>query len=188
MPDEIRPTFFGARLIALNKKDGGIRPIAVGCTMRRLTSKLASCRVTHKLADYLSPLQLGVGVSGGVEAAVHATRCYISEMPNDHGVLKIDFANAFNSIRRDCIIESVESMSPDLLHYVHSSYGESSILFYSGGMVSSEEGVQQGDPLGPILFCLAVQPLLRQLQTELCIGYLDDFTLGDSLAQLGLKF
>ena len=44
--------------------------------------------------------------------------------------------------------------------------------------MSSQEGPQQGDPLGPTLFCLAVQPLLSSLSSELTAGYLDDFSLG----------
>ena len=32
----IAPIFFGGRLLALNKKSGGIRPIAIGFTLRRL--------------------------------------------------------------------------------------------------------------------------------------------------------
>ncbi len=30
-----RPYFFGARLIAINKKNGGVRPIAIGNILRR---------------------------------------------------------------------------------------------------------------------------------------------------------
>ena len=42
-PSAIAPIFFGGRLIALNKKSGGInRPIAIGFTLRRLVSKSAS--------------------------------------------------------------------------------------------------------------------------------------------------
>ena len=40
-PERIRRILFGGRLIALRKKDGGIRPIAVGCYWRRLASKIA---------------------------------------------------------------------------------------------------------------------------------------------------
>ena len=39
VPVEIQPVFCGASLCALNKKDGGIRPIAVGSTLRRLIAK-----------------------------------------------------------------------------------------------------------------------------------------------------
>ena len=42
----------------------------------------------------------------------------------------------------------------------------------------SEEGPQQGDPLGPMLFCLTIHPLLLNLKSELRIGSLDDVALG----------
>lgn len=42
--NSILPYFYGAFLISLEKKDGGIRPIAIGNTFRRLTKKM-SCRL-----------------------------------------------------------------------------------------------------------------------------------------------
>ena len=42
VPDSVAPFLCGARLHAGNKKDGGIRPIAVGNTLRRLTAKCIS--------------------------------------------------------------------------------------------------------------------------------------------------
>ena len=41
----------------------------------------------------------------------------------------------------------------------------------------SNEGPQQGDPLGPLLFSNTVQPLLLSLQMELVLEFLDDFSL-----------
>ena len=41
-----------------------------------------------------------------------------------------------------------------------------------------EEGPQQGDPIGPILFSNTLHRVLSSLQAELNIGYLDDVTLG----------
>ena len=41
VPFELRPYSFGAKLIALKKPDGGLRPIAVGNTFRRLSAKCA---------------------------------------------------------------------------------------------------------------------------------------------------
>ena len=48
-------------------------------------------------------------------------------------------------------------------------------------VIHSCEGVQQGDPLGPLLFCVAVQDLIRSLCSEFCVFYLDDGTLGGPL-------
>ena len=64
-PSQVIPLFFGARLIALSKKSGGIRPIAVGCVLRRLIAKCAASYSVSKMVSYFSPLQLGVGISGG---------------------------------------------------------------------------------------------------------------------------
>jgi hypothetical protein len=72
----IRPIFFGASLTALKKKTGGIRPIAVGNTWRRLAAKIILSRMTPDLVSYFSPHQLGVGVKGGAEAGAHAARAY----------------------------------------------------------------------------------------------------------------
>ena len=83
---------YSGRLITLGEKDGGIRPITVGYTWRHLTAKCACHVVTPYLSKNLSPLQIGVGVSGGAEAAVHATRQYLQSMPEDHVIVKLDFS------------------------------------------------------------------------------------------------
>ena len=41
-PASIQPFFFGANLTALQKKQGGVTPIAVGCTLRNLAAKVYS--------------------------------------------------------------------------------------------------------------------------------------------------
>ena len=45
-------------------------------------------------------------------------------------------------------------------------------------MILSEEGPQQGDPMGPLLFSHAVHPILESMKSSLIIGYLDDLTAG----------
>ena len=47
-------TFFGATLCALTKKDGGIRPIAVGNTLRKLAAKVGARPLSHSLGSELS--------------------------------------------------------------------------------------------------------------------------------------
>ena len=44
--------------------------------------------------------------------------------------------------------------------------------------------MQQGDPLGPLLFCLIIHKLTSQLESELGLFYLDDGTLGGEAEQV----
>ena len=42
----------------------------------------------------------------------------------------------------------------------------------------SQECPQQGDPLGPLLFCNTIHPLLQSLEENLSLGFLGDLSLG----------
>ena len=99
-------------------------------------------------------------------------------MPEDSVLVKLDFANAFNTLRRDSLLEAVARDIPELYRFAHASYSNRPLLRYGSSIILSEEGTQQGDPLGPLEFCLVLQPLLMKLRSDLRIGYLDDLTLG----------
>lgn len=58
VPDSVTRVLYGARLIPLRKRDGGIRPIAIGNSLRSLASRLISKRSVH-LNGLFAPLQLG---------------------------------------------------------------------------------------------------------------------------------
>ena len=103
VPPSIRPIFCGASLCALNKKDGGIRPIAVGSTLRRLVAKTAAKCVQEKMAARMAPTQLGFGVKQGTEAAVHATRRFLRDMQPGQSSTETRLRKCFqcNQQRRD---------------------------------------------------------------------------------------
>ena len=65
---------------------------------------------------------MGVGVSGGAETAVHAARRLVTNLPTYHVVVKLDFSNAFNCIRRDLILDSIAANTPAIYRLVHSAY------------------------------------------------------------------
>ena len=181
VPSEAATVLFGANLTPLRKKDGGIRPIASGSVFRRLAGKIVSRRVQAQLGEVLRPVQLGYGTKGGCEIAVHATRALLETDDNEtRCLLKLDFKNAFNTIRRDKMLEKVREVVPDYLPYVSSTYLKPSTLFCGDDTIPSNSGVQQGDPLGPMLFCLVVDKLAKSLESPLNLWYLDDATLGGS--------
>ena len=173
------PFLAGANLVAAPKPKGGLRPIAIGEVLRRLTGKCLMESVQTAAREHFFPAQIGVAVPGGAEAAVHAVRAWTTQhaQASSKVLVKLDFANAFNSVSRQQVLASARSQFPSLSRWVHWCYGEASYLQFGGSVLQSAGGVQQGDPLGPLLFAAAVQPLTTQLQQsslDLATFYLDD--------------
>ena len=100
-------------------------------------------------------------------------------------LLKLDFCNTFNSIRRDVILKEVVAKVPSVYPLVFSAYRFPSLYCteVTPLHVSAEE-VQQGDPLGPLLFCLGIHNLISSLGSQFRTFYLDDGTLGGSLNEI----
>ena len=178
--NEHRPYFFGAKLIALKKPDGGLRPIAVGNTFRRLSAKCAGYHVFESRQARYGNRQVGVGTKRGAELASHVFRCLIeSPQPKENVILKIDFENAFNSINRQFMLEKVFEIHPEVYKYSHSAYSQPSCLFYGDSVIKSCEGTQQGDPESPALFSDSIQDLIDSLESKINLWYLDDGNLSD---------
>ena len=108
-PLPVRGTLFGATLLAVAKKQGGIRPIAVGYVWRQLAAKVVCNHVTIVCSSLLAPRQLGFVVSGGAEASVRAARRFLDNMQHDQLFMKIDFRNAFNTLRRDASLKRLKN-------------------------------------------------------------------------------
>ena len=126
----MREMLFGSRLIVLHKQDREVRPIAVGYILRCLAAKCANSHVIEKRSEEPQPIQVGTGVSGGAEAAVHAVRRLVIHMPDDHVFVKLNFTDPFNTVRRDLILASTEYKTPKLYHSVHASLACSPMLKY----------------------------------------------------------
>jgi len=72
------------------------------------------------------------------------------------------------------MLHPVHDRIPEVYAFCHSAYSQPSLLFFGPYTVYSREDAQHGDPIGPLLFCNTVQPLLSFLQAELNLDYLDD--------------
>ena len=184
-PPEVVPHLCGATLLACKKKSGGVRPIAVGEVLRRLTSKCLTHAVQEEAISVLTPLQLGVGVKGGCEAIVHSVNRVLEDddiPPNKRWTILLDFSNAFNNISRNRMFEEIRSRIPRLAAWMESCYGSQPLLHLGEDTLLSCCGVQQGDPLGPLGFALTLHPISERIDEEvpdLTINawYLDDGTL-----------
>ena len=177
--EAVAPVLCGAHLVAVPKPKGGVRPIAIGELLRRLTGKCLMSQLHTSARQHFFPAQVGVAVSGGAEAAVHAVRAWLDRHSHSQNkvLLKLDFENAFNTISRDHVLSAVRSHFPALARWTAWCYGTASSLQFGTTILQSACGVQQGDPLGPLLFAAALQPLAEELRSgplDLATFYLDD--------------
>ena len=78
------------------------------------------------------------------------------------------------------IVKFFSEVIPELYKFCHLAYNEHSILQFDEFCLTSQEGTQHGDPLGDLLFCLAIHPILRSTTSPLTIGFMDDITLEDT--------
>eukprot|EP00760_Papus_ankaliazontas_P020344 PhM_4_TR18420/c2_g1_i3/m.85164 len=81
--------------------------------------------------------------------------------PVDWVAVKVDCANAFNTVSRQSILAAVAALAPSLGQYAANAYGAHTTLFWGDVRLVSAAGVQQGDPLGPAFFSLALAMALR---------------------------
>ena len=180
VPEHVTPVLYGASLLAFSKPRGGVRPIAIGGTLRRLVAKAAVFHLKPEVEPKLFPFQLGVSIPSGAEVIVHSARSFCAmkkHSPDPIAFLKVDFENAFNTIRRDKLLDAVKKDFGCVFPFLFQCYSKNSILIFNGTRLDSAEGIQQGDPLGPLCFSLCLQGLISRLSSSLNVWYLDDGTL-----------
>ena len=95
-------------------------------------------------------------------------------------VVKLDFFNAFNCLHRDSMLELIKLSVSEIYPFYLSSYGNDSVLKFGSRPILSQEGIQQDDSLGPLLFCLTIHLILRELSSPFIIVFTNDITIGDS--------
>eukprot|EP00731_Ephydatia_muelleri_P011585 Em0006g479a len=189
-PISVSKFLAGGSLTALVKNKEGrpldIRPIAVGEALRRLTGKCLCIITKPKATDFFAPLQYGVACTAGAEKVIHGVRSCIKEhwLDDNFTVCKVDMSNAFNCVSRQALLEECAVHFPELLPWVGWCYGSQPTLWHPLGQLSSEVGVQQGDPLGPLLFSLVLHKVVSYIaQDRECLPllfngwYLDDGVL-----------
>ena len=200
IPDSVLPHFAGGELIALVKKldeNGKVvdaRPLAMGIIIRKLVSRCYTYAMKEVFAKYFSPIQFGVGIPGGTYTMVHRLSTLLAAHP-DWAACTVDAANAFNSVSRASIYNELMQHFPELVPFFDMCYrvtGKLRVRMSDGSFafVDSCDGCQQGDPLGPILFCCSIHPSLMKAGAGDVVagGYIDDIALAGPKEVVATRF
>ena len=173
-------------IIPLSNDGVKIRPIAVDNIFLRLVGKLILQSRSSDIGKSLLPFQKAIGIQSGNEQIIHETHSWVTKMStglNTDSIAQLDLSNAFGSIDRNAILEALSKIAPEIVPYFKWTYGTSSRLYSADGrhVATSKTGVRQGDPLGPLFFCLGIQKILEQCQLNFpdirLVAYMDDITL-----------
>ena len=166
-PPEFWTLWKQSSLIALGEK---CRPVCIGVTWRRLFAAGIVREWKPKLEEVFREAdQFGVAVAGGVErVAMEAQLVH----QTGHWVVQTDCSNAFNTAKRTAIIAQAAKSTSGLVGYIARCYDEipaKAIYEMDSGerrTIECKSGVQQGDGMGPPLFCFTLVPIVSKLRVK----------------------
>ena len=152
-PPEALNANLGARLMALRKPAGGIRPVAMGSVVRRLAARAACAALKGQIAGAVGPHQYGVGRPAGCEL-VHKSITALVDDDRSRAVIAFDAVNASGSLPWGRVWAGITARMPELASTARAWLGQptSHVFWEDGGashQVEATAGVHQGCPLSP---------------------------------------
>uniref|UniRef100_A0AAR2L5M9 Reverse transcriptase domain-containing protein n=1 Tax=Pygocentrus nattereri TaxID=42514 RepID=A0AAR2L5M9_PYGNA len=154
------------------------RPITIGSSLLKLYSRILAERLAE--ACPLHERQRGFIRAPGCAENVELLRCIMRRSRADRkevAVVFVDFAKAFDSVSHEHILDVLPQRQVDdhVIGVIRDMYTNviSRVEDGRGGAtpeIPIRVGVKQGDPMSPLLFNLALDPLIRTLN-ELGKGY-----------------
>ena len=175
----------------MNKRDGGVRGIATGTVFHGLVAKTLA-RQFSKEKDACAPFQFALCTRAGVDCVGHAVRVVIDA---DHSgtVLSVDVIGVHDHVSRALSklleVPRLRKLLPFMCktHATPSCYKSVDVEGHTHE-IWQHEGGEQGDPLKPLLFSLAIHNALAEVKGQMQDGefvfaFLDDVYIISSPAR-----
>lgn len=157
------------------------RPVAMGNFFYKIFTKVIATRLGTFLGEILSPSQYGFVPGSNIRTCIALAFETINSLQMGligNIALKVDITKAFDMVLWDFLEFVLKCMhfSPRFIIMVRNILRSAmlSILINdsSHGFFSCSRGVWQGDPLSPLLFCLAKEALIRWIDHSIDSGEL----------------
>jgi ribonuclease HI len=159
----------GATSVATDKGGDSVRPLAVPEIIYKLAGLVCLESIADSIPSLFPRIQLGCGMAGGTEIAIHRTQLALETGGPGTVVLRLDFRNAFNERHRHIIAQALFSApsTSRIWKFFVMAYGrDTHMAIYDRGRLIdrflSSEGVKQGCPIASFLYALSVQHIYEE--------------------------
>jgi len=159
------------------------RPIAMANFKFKIISKVIADRLAPIMPNIISEEQMGFihqrNIRDCLCIASEATNLLHNKAFGGNLVLKIDITKAFDTLEWSFLMQTLKCFGfndtfCNWIHSIlHSAYLSISVNGKAQGYFNCSRGVRQGDPLSPLLFCLAEDVLSRSISKLVEEGKLD---------------
>jgi len=175
-----------ATIILIPKKEGAetiqdFRPISLIHAIAKIITKILALRLAPLMNDLTSHCQSAF-IKG---RSIHDNFMYVRNLARRFHrnktpalLMKLDFSKAFDSVRWDYLITLLQKRGfpTRWTNWITSILATSTSRVLLNGIpldpIPHDRGVRQGDPLSPLLFVLAIDPLPRLLSIATARGLL----------------
>ena len=182
----------GAEEIAIGKKDGSIRNIAMVMVFRKIAGKVGLQQNKSDIKDLFDGNQLGCGATNGTDKMFHLANLANVINPT-HDLVKNDCTAAFPNISSTAVLKAVEKDIPSMFNMMKALIGVDSNSVYAGCKEGIQdlpifEGVPQGAPESPVCLGVVKRPVTlaagKMLSNGWTMDYMDDNNAGGITTEL----
>ncbi|MFN9804332.1 MAG: reverse transcriptase domain-containing protein [Bacteroidota bacterium] len=165
LPPWMHPYLAGFRGLALGEK---ARPICIGEWILRLTSICVLSRIDKEDVEGLflgsgsrkNIFQFGTAIRNGQDSLVHTIDTLMHHSDKERICLKIDFKNAFNSIKRAKAVNRTVKAFPATHRFLAWLYQCGALIYMGENSLEGEEGLFQGECCSSVAFDAGLHPAL----------------------------